>query len=168
MPPDPDHPTPSASSACRGPAPAACPDRRRRHPVRRGPARRGDRAGTRGPGPPSRPPAGSARWPRWILRPTVIYLVSRALTWTTLAITTLFTHQSILQEVDRWDSRWFLRAAAQGWPRHLPFHDGHVAGSTIAFFPLFPLSIRWLSHLTGLSLLAAGHHHHHGDRAAPP
>ncbi len=96
------------------------------------------------------------RWPRWILRPTVIYLVSRAITWATLAITTLFTHQSILQEVDRWDSRWFLRAAAQGWPRHLPHHHGHVAGSTIAFFPLFPLSIRWLSHLTGLSLLAAG------------
>ena len=96
------------------------------------------------------------RWPRWILRPTVIYLVSRAITWTTLAITTLFTHQSILQEVDRWDSRWFLRAAAQGWPRHLPYDHGHVAGSTIAFFPLFPLSIRWLSHLTGLSLLAAG------------
>ncbi len=95
-------------------------------------------------------------WPRWVLRPAVIYLVSRAVTWTTLAVTTLFTHQSILQEVDRWDSRWFLRAAALGWPRHLPFDQGHVAGSTIAFFPLFPLSIRWLSDATGLSLLAAG------------
>ncbi len=31
-----------------------------------------------------------------------------------------------------------------------------MAGSTIAFFPLFPLSIRWLSDVTGLSLLAAG------------
>ncbi len=105
------------------------------------------------------PPTGSppaARWPRWIVRPALIYLVSRVLTWTTLAVTTLFTHESILQEVYRWDSRWFLRAAALGWPRHLPFHDGHVAGSTIAFFPLFPLSIRWLSQLTGLSLLAAG------------
>src|SRR5665213_644542 len=96
---------------------------------------------------PDTPPEGR-RWPRWILRPALIYLVSRAVTWTTLAVTTLFTHQSILQEVDRWDSRWFLRAAALGWPRHLPFHDGHVAGNTIAFFPLFPLSIRWLSDLT--------------------
>ena len=43
-----------------------------------------------------------------------------------------------------------------GWPRHLPYHHGHVAGSTIAFFPLFPLSIRWLSDLTGLTPLAAG------------
>jgi len=104
---------------------------------------------------PDTPPEGR-RWPRWILRPALIYLVSRAVTWTTLAVTTLFTHQSILQEVDRWDSRWFLRAAALGWPRHLPFDHGHVAGSTIAFFPLFPLSIRWLSDATGLSLLAAG------------
>ncbi len=108
------------------------------------------------PGSGADPSHRGRRWPRWILRPTVIYLVSRAITWATLAITTLFTHQSILQEVDRWDSRWFLRAAAQGWPRHLPHDHGHVAGSTIAFFPLFPLSIRWLSHLTGLSLLAAG------------
>lgn len=96
------------------------------------------------------------RWPRWVLRPAAIYLVSRAITWVTLAAASGFTHQSILQEVDRWDSRWFLRAAANGWPRHLPYHHGHVAGSTIAFFPFFPLSIRWLSDLTGLSLLAAG------------
>jgi hypothetical protein len=95
-------------------------------------------------------------WSRWVLRPVVIYLVSRAVTWATLAVTTLFTHKSILREVDRWDSRWFLRAAVQGWPRHLPFQAGHVGGSTIAFFPLFPLSIRWLSDLPGLTPLAAG------------
>jgi hypothetical protein len=91
-----------------------------------------------------------------MVRPAVIYLLSRAITWTTLAVTTLFTHQSILQEVDRWDSRWFLRAAVQGWPRHLPYDQGHVAGSTIAFFPGFPLSIRWLADLPGFTPLAAG------------
>ncbi len=91
-----------------------------------------------------------------MVRPAVIYLISRVITWTTLAITSLFTHQSILQEVDRWDSRWFLRAAIQGWPRHLPYDQGHVAGSTIAFFPGFPLSIRWLSDISGLTPLAAG------------
>jgi hypothetical protein len=73
-----------------------------------------------------------------------------------LAVKTLSTHKSILEEVDRWDSRWFLRAAIHGWPRHLPYHHGHVAGSTIAFFPLFPLSIRWLSRVPGLTPLAAG------------
>jgi len=93
---------------------------------------------------------------RWILRPAVLYLASRVITWTTLVITGLFTHQGILQEVDRWDSRWFLGAAASGWPRHLPYTGGHVARSTIAFFPLFPLSIRWTSQITGLPLLASG------------
>jgi hypothetical protein len=120
--------------------------------------------GTAPPGSGSATPAGSGAvgppqdqpWTRWVVRPIVIYLVSRAITWATLAVTTPFTHKSILQEVDRWDSRWFLRAAIEGWPRHLPHHAGHVAGSTIAFFPLFPLAIRWLSHVPGLTPLAAG------------
>jgi hypothetical protein len=106
------------------------------------------------PLPPTEPAV--RRWPDWLVRPAAIYLVSRAITWATLAVTTLFTHKSILQEVDRWDSRWFLRAAVTGWPQHLPHHNGHVAGSTIAFFPLYPLSIRWLSQLTGLTPLGAG------------
>jgi hypothetical protein len=96
------------------------------------------------------------RGPRWALRPLVIYLASRVVTVGTLAVTGIITHRSIPTEVDRWDSRWFLRAAANGWPSSLPHHHGHVAGNTVAFFPLFPLTIRWLSHLTGLSLLASG------------
>ncbi len=103
---------------------------------------------------------GSARrtrtWPRWIVRPVAIYLVSRALTWATLAVTTIFTHVGVGGEIDRWDTRWFLRAAQFGWPSQLPHHHGHVAANTIAFLPVFPLSVRWLSDLTGLSLLTAG------------
>ena len=86
----------------------------------------------------------------------MIYLASRALTLLTLAVTGIITHRSVTREISRWDSLWFLKAAARGWPRHLPHHAGHVAGSTIAFFPLFPLAIRWLSDLTGLSMLATG------------
>ncbi len=90
------------------------------------------------------------------MRPLVIYVASRVVTVATLAVMTVYTHTSISVEIDRWDSQWFLRAAAQGWPSHLPHTNGHVAGNTIAFFPLFPLTIRWLSHLTGLSLLSSG------------
>ena len=86
----------------------------------------------------------------------MIYLASRALAWATLAVTTIFTHVSVAGEIDRWDSRWFIRAAEFGWPSQLPHRNGHVAANTIAFLPAFPLSFRWLSHLTGLSLLAAG------------
>jgi hypothetical protein len=95
-------------------------------------------------------------WPRWVIRPIIIYLASRLVTTATLAVTGWVTHRGLTTEVDRWDGIWFLRAAARGWPTHLPYHHGHVAGSTIAFFPVFPLTIRWLSALTGMSLLASG------------
>ncbi len=108
------------------------------------------------PQPPPTPVQAARRWPPWIVRPAVIYLASRALAWATLAVTTIFTHVSLAGEIDRWDSRWFIRAARFGWPNQLPHHHGHVAPNTIAFLPLFPLNIRWLSHLTGLSLLGAG------------
>jgi hypothetical protein len=106
------------------------------------------------PHQPLAPPTRS--WPRWIVRPVVIYLASRVLAWATLVVTTIFTHVSVAGEIDRWDTRWFIRAAQFGWPSQLPHRHGHVAANTIAFLPLFPLSFRWLSHLTGLSLLAAG------------
>jgi hypothetical protein len=96
------------------------------------------------------------RWPRWILRPVVIYLVSRVVTYAALGIATTISHKSVWGEIDLWDSRWFIRAAQHGWPSHLPMFHGHVAANTIAFFPLFPLSFRWLAELTGASLLTAG------------
>ncbi len=103
--------------------------------------------------------AAGGRWRRRTLllaRPTVIYLASRAVTLVTLAVVGLVTHRSIPREVSRWDGLWFLKAASRGWPSQLPHHAGHVARSTIAFFPAFPLAIRWLSGLTGLSMLATG------------
>jgi hypothetical protein len=106
--------------------------------------------------PAPRVPPEAGRRAAALLRPVVIYLASRAVTWGTLAVCAAVTHRSLADEVDRWDSRWFLRAAVSGWPARLPYRHGHVAGNTIAFFPMFPLAIRWLSHLTGLSPLAAG------------
>ncbi len=116
-------------------------------------------------------------WPRWVIRPILIYLASRLVTMATLAVTGWVTHRSIVAEVDRWDSVWFVRAAAHGWPTQIPYHHGYVAGSTIAFLPVFPLTIRWVSTLTGMSLLATGmvdqrghwaHRHHRGVAAGPP
>ncbi len=108
------------------------------------------------PSSPIRPARPGAAWPRWVVRPAAIFLASRVVTVATLFAAWPVTHRSVLVEIDRWDSRWFLRAAADGWPTHLPYIHGHVAGSTIAFFPLFPISIRWLSDLTGLPVMASG------------
>ena len=91
-----------------------------------------------------------------LVRPAVIYLMSRLVTVAAIAVTAPIAHLSFAGAVDRWDSRWFLRAAADGWPQHLVTVHGHVTGTTIAFFPLFPLAIRGLAHLTGASLLLTG------------
>ena len=102
-----------------------------------------------------------ARRPRWwrrpaLVRPALIYLASRLLTSAAIAVSAPIAHLSYAGAVDRWDTRWFLRAAAYGYPSHLPTTHGHVAGSPIAFFPLFPLATRALSVCTGTSLLLSG------------
>jgi len=91
-----------------------------------------------------------------VLRPAVIYVLSRVVTVGTIAVCSPLSGVSMSGEIDRWDSRWFLRAAVDGWPRHIPPGAGPAVRSTIAFFPVFPLTIRWLSDLTGLSPLTCG------------
>jgi hypothetical protein len=99
---------------------------------------------------------GPKQWPRWVLRPIAIYLASRIVTYAALGVATTISHKSVWGEIDLWDSRWFIRAASHGWPSHLPMVHGHIAANTTAFFPLFPLSFRWLADITGISLLTAG------------
>ncbi len=143
---------PANTTAPTAPATAAVP------PVTRPPrsGREPDLAGTEDDehGPP--PSARAWSLPPWLIRPVVIYAVSWAVTLATLLVCGLVTHRGIPTEVSRWDSLWFLKAASHGWPTQLPMHNGHVAGNTVAFFPLFPLAIRWMSHLTGLPYLASG------------
>jgi hypothetical protein len=93
----------------------------------------------------------------WFLfRSLLVYVICRVVLLVLLPIVDLFTHKGLGHDLGVWDAKWFLRAAEQGWPRHLPMIHGHVAGNTIAFFPLFPLLIRWGHDLTGLSPLGVG------------
>jgi hypothetical protein len=93
---------------------------------------------------------------KWLLRPVVIYLASRILTFATMLVGAVFAHRTVSSEINVWDSKWFIRAAAMGYPSHLPMIHGHVAASPIAFFPAFPLLFHGLSALTGMSLLISG------------
>ena len=107
------------------------------------------------------PQAASESWARQARRsflfwPVVAYLAARAVTIAALLLADLADHRSLAGQLARWDGTWFLRAAEQGWPRHLPMSHGHVAANTIAFFPVFPIAIRWLSSATTLSPLAVG------------
>jgi hypothetical protein len=106
---------------------------------------------------PSATRGGTRRIRKWYLFwPVVIYLLARTATLVALVVANVFTHKGLADELDTWDGKWFIRAAEHGWPSHLPTVHGHVAGSTTAFFPLFPLTIRWLSTATTVSPLIVG------------
>jgi hypothetical protein len=86
----------------------------------------------------------------------VAYCAARVATIAALLILDLVDHESLAGRLQRWDGAWFLRTVEHGWPSHLPMTHGHVAGNTIAFFPGFPLAIRWISSATTLSPLGVG------------
>jgi hypothetical protein len=88
--------------------------------------------------------------------PVVAYLLARVVTLAAVLVADRIDGHSLSDKLARWDGTWFLQAAEQGWPRHLPMTHGHVAANTTAFFPVFPLAIRWLSFDGTLSPLVIG------------
>ena len=61
-----------------------------------------------------------------------------------------------MQVLRMWDGSWWLRAAVDGYPSKVPAVGGRAVQSTLAFFPVYPLLIRALHKLTGLSTLDCG------------
>jgi hypothetical protein len=109
------------------------------------------------PSPQPAPEGWLQRFRHWFLFwPVVAYVAARVVTLAALAATAPINHNTLSGRLARWDSKWFLRAAEEGWPRHLPMIHGHVAGNTTAFFPVFPLAIRWVSSATTLPPLWVG------------
>ena len=85
-------------------------------------------------------PPRAARWmPTTAL---VTYVACRIATLGAVAIVDVWTHNSIIFDLTRWDGVWFLRAVHSGYPSHLPMAHGHVLANPVAFFPLFPLLVR--------------------------
>ena len=95
-------------------------------------------------------------WWRALAIPSLFYAGSRVVNLVGITIAARWNAQSFGSEIRRWDSAWFLKAATLGYPHYLPVHNGRVVSSTIAFFPLFPLTVRGLADVTGLSPAAAG------------
>ncbi len=94
--------------------------------------------------------------PRWLFIPGATYLVARFTTLLVLGIVDAIGGESLHGQLMRWDTKWYLKAAVDGWPRHLIYVHGHVQSSTLAFFPTLPLAMRWSAHLTGLSAFQTG------------
>lgn len=95
-------------------------------------------------------------WWRPLAIPTLFYAASRVVNLVGIAVAARWNGQSFGSEIRRWDSAWFLKAATLGYPHYLPVHHGRVVSSTIAFFPLFPLTVRGLADITGLTPVTAG------------
>ncbi len=76
------------------------------------------------------------------------YLLSRLL----LVPIALGASSRFSELAQRWDSRYYFRIAAHGYPTSLPHHGTSV----VAFFPLFPMLIRMASPAFGHDWVTAG------------
>ena len=83
----------------------------------------------------------SARWP------VVIYAGSRLLLLAVAAVASLVSGRSLGSVFFLFDGQWYLRLAKQGYPAQA-LH----AKSTLGFMPLYPLAIRAVAAVPGLSI----------------
>lgn len=90
-------------------------------------------------------------------RPAVVYLVSRGVTLLAVAWGVwLRGGPSVQRALAEWDGSWYLSVAVQGYPSAPPELYGQAVANNLVFFPLYPLTIRGLSRITGLSALSSG------------
>lgn len=109
---------------------------------------------------PARRVADPRTWPWWV-QVLVVYGLARA--FSAVVFVRVATHQvangwtgddpSYADYVGRmFDATWYLHIAENGYPHTLPLgQDGAVQQNAWAFYPLFPLVLRGLMAVTGLS-----------------
>ncbi|MDP8969508.1 MAG: hypothetical protein M3N52_03215 [Actinomycetota bacterium] len=93
---------------------------------------------------------------RPLARPTFVYLLSRALALSAVALGAVARGEhDVLRALAIWDGAWYLGTAVRGYPDYTLLVNGEAAQSNVAFFPLYPMAIQGLSRLTGMAPLAA-------------
>jgi hypothetical protein len=99
------------------------------------------------------------RLPTWtplVARPAAVYLASRVVVFTAFwTASRLAPTIGLSTMVASWDGGWYLKAAEHGYPATLVHGGGPASQSTIAFYPLYPLCVRAVHSLLGVSYLAA-------------
>jgi hypothetical protein len=93
-----------------------------------------------------------------LARPLGIYLASRVVVLAALGVAAVLQPDwDVGYLLGHWDSAWYMRVAADGYPSVVPAGVGLPANqSAVAFFPLFPLLTRFVAGMTGLSFKVAG------------
>jgi hypothetical protein len=72
-----------------------------------------------------------------------------------MAVATVVGRTTLHAELNRWDADWYRKVVLHGYPHDLPRTAEGVGQSTVAFFPGFPLLVRFVRFVTGLSPTAA-------------
>jgi Mannosyltransferase (PIG-V) len=90
--------------------------------------------------------------------PAVIaYLLFRLLGFAVLAAMAPHYGERAIESLAKWDGRWFIGIAANGYDTSLAYHaDGSLVATNIVFFPVYPLLVRIAGSLMGLELMYAG------------
>jgi hypothetical protein len=66
------------------------------------------------------------------------------------------TRQSLVDLLTAWDSHWYLEVAKSGYPHHLLPGHGNAAQSTLGFFPVLPLLVRFVHSVVGTGYTTSG------------
>ncbi|MGH3738160.1 MAG: mannosyltransferase family protein [Micromonosporaceae bacterium] len=108
------------------------------------------------PGPADQ--AGQRRrwWRLAVGVPLGLYLLTRLTQLVLVAAMATDTERTLVGRLMIWDAGWFVRIAVEGYESGYSYDDsGQLTGNGLAFFPLYPLLIRVLAWLPGVSPTAA-------------
>ncbi|MGH3713323.1 MAG: mannosyltransferase family protein [Micromonosporaceae bacterium] len=110
--------------------------------------------------PPRRHPLAYRRWPeltpawwRWSVGvPLGLYLLTRMVQLTLVALMADDDGRSLADRLMVWDAGWFVHVAEEGYEPGYSYDDqGELTGNGLAFFPFYPLLIRVLAWLPGIT-----------------
>ena len=88
--------------------------------------------------------------------PVAIFLASRVVLLAVAHAVRVVEPQPLTDVLGRWDGAHYTKIAVGGYPSALPTGTGVSAETPHAFFPVFPLLIRGVRALTGLSPVSSG------------
>ncbi|MQA25769.1 MAG: hypothetical protein GEU94_09880 [Micromonosporaceae bacterium] len=107
--------------------------------------------------PPAEAEPSAGRW--WataVAVPLALYLLTRL---TQLGLVALMAPDDDIRLDERllaWDAGWFTRVADDGYPTGYSYgSDGQMIGNGLAFFPAYPLLLRVIAWLPGISTAGA-------------
>jgi hypothetical protein len=92
--------------------------------------------------------------PAWAWFVLCVYVASRLLYLGIAGADVLLRAGHLTHEMSNWDGKWYLLTSLHGYPHTLPAHARQY--STLGFLPLYPLLIKALAAISGISHFAAG------------